>query len=581
MIKIFAIILIFICSGATGIAQVPACPITLAQLRSIQKSTAEDLSKLLITEGWETDSSIDDPMYEYFGGFLNYDLKKMVKRRGQTWHGSFLAYQKAGIPNLIIYQATESCFRKLQPDNSQMIQSGNFRATFVGKQDGQMMEFREYMGDTTSRRFSILIYDAESLKSLLLAEMTMMKNYQSCLAAGNQFFEEKRYKEAYFQYETAKANVQPWDIDALDEIESFQTKCKIRIQGEAFEQFNHEGDSLFEKENFREALSMYENAFNANSADHSVAEKISKVRDFLNLDEFRGKEQSYAYINPAGYKAFEDNCYTFLNNLMNSASAIGNLGFTAVIKFDLQGNNQSTQKINYISKKELSDHIPSNLFANIPPPRIQSSFISTRDEVNFNLTWKTKRIVAVVRNQKTEIENEDYSTSIFNNRIRQYINGQSYKNGVYRFEVVQKKLNSINYQDLRLSSFASNTGPENCFYSFVMPGWGTRRVSDGKNGSHTTAFFIISTAISIGSKIYSGQLYRKYQNDPAHDEKFYRKAEVSNKLFLVTGGISAAIYLTDIIHVFERGIRNDIKCRPLKESLKKGSVVLINSPFKP
>jgi tetratricopeptide (TPR) repeat protein len=575
MIRNLAIILIFLSGVATSMAQVTTCPFTLERLLKMQLSPVDELSISFISAGWITDRSIDNPMYDYFGNFLSCDLQKWEKPEG-----SLLIYHQEGIPNVVIFQTNEGCFRELQPTNPTLLQEDGYKASFIKKKAHQVIEFRMYDNDLSGKKFSILVYQEESLKSLILAERTKLENYRSSLMAGNQLFAAGKYIEAISKYEIAASNIQSWDIDASDEIVSLLYKCRTRLQDKTYTQFTHAGDSLLEKENFKEALSKYENALTIDSLNSSVIEKMDKAKNFLYLDEFRKREQSYAYINPAGYKVIAGSCYTMLNDMMRHATASGKLNFTAEIIFDLQGRNLSNQKISYISSKGLRDYIPGNLLANIPPPRIQNSYISTRDELNFDLSWKTKGILAVVKNQETEIENEDYSTSIYNNRIRQYINGLSYKNGVYEFELVEKKLNKANYQDLKLSSFTTNTGSENCLYSLIMPGWGTRMVTDGKYGSRTTTLFLISTAISIGSKIFSGHMYRKYQNDPTHNETYYSKADFSNKLFLVSGGISATIYVSDIIHVFERGIRNDIKCRPQKERLKKGPVVLVNSPFK-
>ncbi len=581
MIRNLAIGLIFFTLAVPCIAQVTTCPFNVERLLKIQKSQVEDLSKTLRSAGWETDPTIDNPIHDYFGFFLSYNLQKWEKANALTWIGSTLLYHQAGIPNLVIFQTNEGCFRDLLPANPVEVQGDGYKATIIKRITNQVLEFREYSNDSTGRKFSILVYQEESLKGLIQAEKARLENYRSSLKAGNQYFAAGRYKQAISQYETAANNIQSWDIVASDEIESSLHRCRMRLQEQALSQFIHAGDSLFEKENFKEALSRYGNALKIDSLNPSVIEKIDKAKNFLNLDEYRKSVQSYAYINPAGYRVFEGSCYEMLNNMMAHASANGRIDFTAVVKFDIEGNNLSNQKINFISHKDLSDIIPQIVFSNIHPPRVQKSFISTRDELRFDLAWKTKKIVSVVKNQKAVIENEDYSTTIYNNRIRQYINGLSYKNGLYKFEVVEKKLNRANFQDLKLSSFSSNTGPENCLYSFIMPGWGTRRVTDGKYGSRTTTLFLISTAISIGSKIFSGEMYRKYQKDPAHNDKFYSKADVANKLFLVTGGISAAIYVSDIIHAFERGIRNDVKCRTLKETLKKGPIELINSPLKP
>jgi len=51
-------------------------------------------------------------------------------------------------------------------------------------------------------------------------------------------------------------------------------------------------------------------------------------------------------------------------------------------------------------------------------------------------------------------------------------------------------------------------------------------------------------------------------------------------LFLISGGVSACIYLNDLIFVIRKGINNDQKSRSLRKELKNGPVYLVKSPLK-
>ncbi len=581
MVNKLVIALIFLALWTNLTAQNSSCPLAESQLLRIQKSTDVELNKYLSTSGWSIDRSIENPMYDYFGSFLDYQLQRFKNAKALGSDGLLLVYQKAGIPNLVIYQTTAACFTNMQRKIVQTVKNLDYTKNVLAEQDGVVMEFREYPKESGQKRYSVLIYKDESLKSQMLKDQTRAARYRQNKDAGDLRYRELKFGEALRCYEAAKMDIQLWDNDALDEIEFSLKNTRNSLLKESYGQLLKKGDSVSRLEKYQEAVVFYKDAAAIDSTDQSLLLKIRRSVDFLNIKDFSAREQSYAYLNPNGYKAFRAINVKALEELLLHGGNSGRLNYTSLIKFDAQGHNLSNVKINYLSNRNLSSYLSGMSFSGISQPRILNVPVPVREELNFNLTWKTNKILAAVKHPGIDFENDDFSTSRYNDKIKQFIHAQSFRNGRYGFEVVEKKLNGNYYEDLRMASFVAIDGPANCFYSMVFPGWGSKKISDGKRGNGRMTLFIVSAALSLGSKIFSGFMFRKYQDDPAHSEKYYANANLSNKIFLVTGGISAGIYLSDIVHVFTRGVKNDNKNRPLKRILRKSPVSIIHSPLKP
>jgi hypothetical protein len=270
-----------------------------------------------------------------------------------------------------------------------------------------------------------------------------------------------------------------------------------------------------------------------------------------------------------------------MNLLVQSAKESGWLNYTAIVKFDASGNNFSGLKINSGSFRNPVASLTMVDWKGMPPSRISNVFIPTREALNFNLSWKMSRIKATAVSNELNIDNEVFSTHWYNDRIRHFIATLPYKNGIYHFVAVEKKLDGTVFNDLLLKSFQSNTGPANVFYSMIMPGWGTQKVTDGQKGNGKMMAFLVTTAVSIASKLYSRNQYDYYKERTEHNEDHYRNANLANKLFLISGGVSACIYLDDLIFVITRGIKNDHRSKSLRKELNNGPVYLVKAPLKP
>ncbi len=581
MINRLIILLVFFAFAISGRAGIHTSRLTEKQLLQIQKSTLTESSKFLSSAGWREEELIHNPIYEYFGGFFDFKVERWEDRKAMDWEGTLLIYYKDGTPTLVVYQTVKDWFLKLQSSGSEQIKGEDFTGNRQAKPNGKVLEFREYSRDMTKRRYSILLYDDASLKKMILSEQQKTKQYHLDLLQGEDFMVHKNFQAALSHFELARKSIQPWDEDALNEIGMSIQKCKTEMLRERAVKLIQVGDSLLQKGKFSESMISYGKALDYDSANMGLSEKINRLKLYLHVTEIRNQPQSFALINPEAFCEFEAKTYETLNHLMLFAKGEGSLNFSTILQFDAEGTNLSHLKMNATSVKNFSSGLEHLPFSQISPSRILNFYIPASQETHFDLHWKVEKIRAEVKLGEQEIENNQYSTYKYNDKIKSFFQSQDYKNGVYKFEVVEKRLNGKSFEDLNLVSLRSNSGPANVLYSLVMPGWGTQAVTDGHKGSERMKAFLISTALSIGCKIYSGRMYQNYQKEIPHPEEYYRKADFSNKLSLIALGFSAGIYLNDIQYVIRKGLQNDRCNKSLKDRLRNGPVPLVQSQLKP
>lgn len=138
---------------------------------------------------------------------------------------------------------------------------------------------------------------------------------------------------------------------------------------------------------------------------------------------------------------------------------------------------------------------------------------------------------------------------------------QSGKNSITFF--VLNEFNELRGDKILFSVEASKdnkklAGPVWTINSMVFPGWGTTKVSYGKKGWGRSLSFFSTLLIAIVSNNYSNKQYEAYLNETDQRQMniYYNNANTSHQIALISGGISASIYLYDVIWVFSKGRKN-------------------------
>ncbi|MDB4583542.1 hypothetical protein N9164_10345 [Draconibacterium sp.] len=694
-----------------GVAQNSSQCLSESDLLQLQRSSYTDINNLLSSRGWSLEKDPVNQSVDYFGYNLNYTVKKWQIKTTPFFEGMVSLYFKNGLPNLIVYQATNNCFINLLNNQTLTNIDSIYNTLVLRKPGGIVFEFREYLNEISEIRFSVLIYNRNSLQNLIRIE-----TINALIRNGDRFYNQENFEEALSQFNkannllNANDNILRNEIDSkvsncvrridineeinigdslyfemeyLDALSHFQTARNLvndereshlteiierRIQNclerinqieirKQIDAFVGKGDSLYKNSDYLNAKDQYELAFSftlrLNPKDEELLNEISiklglsdlmyylkygdifykKGLEFetqLNYEDAlftykaalaEYKESGVKYkLNPfltdvalesriqigidsSDYRIERINdwqdtvsfcsqhpkeCnelrimnYNNLNTNIIKSTREGSLNYTAYINFDNKGSYNNYIKINSSSHKRLNSIINEMSFSGITATKKKDYFIPSREDINFDLSWDTKRLRASSKAGRIKISTNN-AGSDYNSNIHNFINRQKYTNGVYKFETTEKILNDNRFTDIKLTGYRNNAGPMKFLYSAIMPGWGTSKVTDGEKGTGRTIFFLVTAALSVGSKIYSDIQYDKYKKGTtvSEIEDYYEKADIANKVFLVSGGIAATIYIHDILWVFGKGIKNNNQSRGLRNDLKRGSVKVLESPLK-
>lgn len=600
-------------------AQKVSTCLTESQLLNLQTLSYDGVNNYLTNEGWSRNIDNVNQTNRYFGYNLEYSVAIWEKRNTGYFEGKLYLYYQTDKPNLLVYQALNECFdelRNLQPKNSQKkTQNRDYISYSSFKKDGIIIDFRNYKTDNSALRFSILIYNESSLneqiqivkdriaaeiarkkaeeEARIKAESDRQRSIQSAMISGDSLLLESKFDEAITQYNLAKKYLKKAEISLLKKIESDIQNSQKNKNRVTIENSISEGDNFYNQKKFDTALLKYEYAllfynsnpsnFDSDLIDTKIRGKITNTKATLGVIVKRGTFQSYLKENPKGFYAFRDKNYKIIETMISELKRSGNVSYKTVIKFDTLGNNESYIKINSLSRKNIVPYINRINISDLTPNRELDYFIPSIEELPFNISWNTYNLRVNSRSSKIQIVSVENVPSYFNNNIGSFINQQNFRNGIYKFEVVEKKVNDKMFSDLKLIKYRNNSGPLNSIYSLVLPGWGTSKVTDGKKGKGRLTLFLLSSALSVGSKIYSDSEYKKYRGttNQIEAEKFYETANIANKVFLLSIGITGVIYIHDFFWVFGKGIKNNNQSKEFKSKLKNGSIKVIDSPLKP
>ena len=304
-----------------------------------------------------------------------------------------------------------------------------------------------------------------------------------------------------------------------------------------------------------------------------LQDKLSDLDELLNFLDLR--DSIFFKVSELHPGWYNNAVQSLISEVLKTEEKLIEEKLTISITWDIDWDkNASAVRINntgLLSEKELTITVP------IPP--LYKNFKCRYKEtttLDFDLI-----VDKISIKSSSEGIYADVPLDIGKNVFENYISDKPYKYGKFTFEVKKKSINNNTFNDINLVKY-SNSGPACVLYSMIMPGMGTLKVSHGKKGWGRFASFLISSGIAFGSKLYSDEQYTNFLSatDQTLIDKYYNNANISNKIFLISGGLSVSIYLHDIIWVFSKGIKNQKKSKYIKEQLRKGPIEIQTQPIK-
>ena len=265
----------------------------------------------------------------------------------------------------------------------------------------------------------------------------------------------------------------------------------------------------------------------------------------------------YSETNPIEYEAVKDNLLKTVDSLSKDKED-GQINFIYNIKFSKEGfNNSSFENIN-ISNKNYRQILETSVNQiKLHPSKLCGSYTKTYDSIYINFKWNSVKSNFLFLNS----EQSKYSD---------YLRKQGLPNGKYLLVEKNKVLNNNRSKIIYITNYKVR-GPLTAFYSLIIPGWGSNRVTYGDNsGKGHFALVIAPIALSFLTKVISNAYYSKYLNssDPTEIERFYQNANYINKTSVVFKTIGATFYLYDFIWVINKGFSNISKKNKINQKIK-------------
>ena len=359
---------------------------------------------------------------------------------------------------------------------------------------------------------------------------------------------------------------------------SLQEKIKIterKILDDKINTIQSKADLYFNDKKYDIALENYNSILLMDKSIVYASERVKQILEIKNILEKRITTVfSYKSTNKNDLIQFQNLLLNDMKLQINKYKE-GFLNLNYLISYDTTGANLSSVKNISTSLTGYSTYLLKISQNGILKPASESGyFLASKENLTFDVKWSTTKNL-FKSNSKGIFQNEYPNSNL--NAVDSFINKQSFKYGKYLFEVKNKVVNGNSYSDINLVKYRT-VGPEAAFFSMLMPGMGTLKVTYGEKGRGRFTCFLLSSGLAIGSKLYSDAQYKSYlgATNQADIDKYYNNANTSHKIAIMSGSISASIYLYDIIWVISKGAKNIIDSKSLRKQLQQGPFQIKN-----
>ena len=390
------------------------------------------------------------------------------------------------------------------------------------------------------------------------------------ISRGDVFFNDGEYENALLEFEEAK-NCSKSTSSLTEKIKMTERKImEIKINN-----FQTKGEDYITARNYDLALDQYREILkldNSNALAKGKIEQVEIIKDFL----FKRSTTVFPYrvTNKMDFNSFQNYLLKDINALTKKNKQ-GFLNYNCLIAFDTLGNNLTAIKNISSSLSDYATSLPTLAWSGILKPSGEGGyFLASSDTLSFDAKWNTAKYSYKSTSKglvQKNLQQQNLSS------VANFIAKQQYNYGKYHVVVKNKEFNNQSYADINLVKYKT-VGPEATFLSLLMPGMGTLKVTYGQKGWGRFTWFLLSSGVAAGAKYYSDDQYAKYMGatNQTDIDIFYEKANLSNKIALVAAGLSATIYVSDIIWVFTKGVKNKKSSKLLRKQLKLGPVQIQN-----
>lgn len=286
------------------------------------------------------------------------------------------------------------------------------------------------------------------------------------------------------------------------------------------------------------------------------------------LQERKTTEFDFWALNKNVKESLINDYKTKSNSLINKKA--GNAAFDLDIKTDTSCQVFTTINWRSESYESISFGKNEQTLYSVKPYEKFGYCGKSSGTLSFDLSWATTtHVIKYGYNRGSNVSESNFAVDSYLEKKYPLINGR------YKYSKSKVNFNNNVSEKIQLTDFHTR-GPANALFSFVMPGSGSLMVSYGKKGWARFTWFLISSSIGIGTKYYSNTQYKNYlgATNQTDIDKYYSNANIFHKIAIVSGGISASIYIYDIIWAFSKGCKNINVSKHIRKQLNRGPIVI-------
>jgi hypothetical protein len=335
------------------------------------------------------------------------------------------------------------------------------------------------------------------------------------------------------------------------------------------DEYYSEGLSFYNEKKLREANQFFVKALQIDP-NHNPSSKLSNEINLFFVKR-NGEGFKYRIENSKEFNDLLVNVKNLVNEEMKNTKS-GDINLNVFISFDTLGNNKSS--ISGEGSTTFSEKVQKLVLnSELKAPSKYAYYLNSNDQFTVNTSWSTSSEY-VISNGKG-INSLDTFFRANPKEFSEFINKLEYKYGNFTFVVKNKALtldgNTQINQDIKLVKYKLNAGPQYAFYSLILPGWGSSKVSSGERGYLVGLTYLAALSTTAFSKLLEKSNYTDYENSTIQldADAAYDLAKSNRKLFLVSLGLVGVTYVYDFTWSLVKGFGNIKKSSVVKKKLKK------------
>ena len=407
------------------------------------------------------------------------------------------------------------------------------------------------------------------------------------LKRASQLSEEERFIQAYAVLDSMRNYYPPLNGE-LD-------KCRERITNQREQMYSFRLSGAVELMDYPVAIALCDTILSINPKN----DKVRHTRDLI-YAQLGQKSQHFHAMCPEPYDSIRAQLERIINTDIRSHKSTSNQRIKMDFRIYTNKTNESGGQVELFqdeqqrksmqqsqARQDVLQRAVDNVAASplIQPVVDNGIYVITQDDLELDVNWSTSTIRINSEEAKGQPLLGKYVDTIermffYHKRpSRNELNADgSVKmvnipalptRRVYTFSVTLKESYDQTYSDISLVGFESARGGS-WFPSLLMPGLGTYlQESRGDVVSRALPFFLFA-GISVGGYFYQ----QKKGGENAGDEATWGQQNVGNIVSLTAGGISAAIYFTDLFEAIGNTFKNTKRTKSIRKRLKEGAIDL-------